>query len=121
MALHSLYCADVPLRNCSLTHSPRDPAATRHAATYRHRIRLNLSAEKLSFRLISSSAAPAVCCPQINTLLANDNGQRNKSAMYCPATWSTILPSVVAPPCLKVRRVLYSNSQRGTKVTWPVA
>jgi len=21
MALHSLYCADVPLRNCSLTHS----------------------------------------------------------------------------------------------------
>jgi len=20
MALHSLYCADVPLRNCSLTH-----------------------------------------------------------------------------------------------------
>jgi len=22
MALHSLYCADVPLRNCSLTHSP---------------------------------------------------------------------------------------------------
>ena len=23
MALHSLYCADVPLRNCSLTHSPR--------------------------------------------------------------------------------------------------
>jgi len=23
MALHSLYCADVPLRNCSLTHSPQ--------------------------------------------------------------------------------------------------
>jgi len=23
MALHSLYCADVPLRNCSLTHPPR--------------------------------------------------------------------------------------------------
>jgi len=22
MALHSLYCADVPWRNCSLTHSP---------------------------------------------------------------------------------------------------
>jgi len=22
MALHSLYCADVPLRNCSLTHPP---------------------------------------------------------------------------------------------------
>jgi len=21
MALHSLYCADVPLRNCSLTHN----------------------------------------------------------------------------------------------------
>jgi len=21
MALHSVYCADVPLRNCSLTHS----------------------------------------------------------------------------------------------------
>jgi len=21
MALHSLYCADVPLKNCSLTHS----------------------------------------------------------------------------------------------------
>jgi len=21
MALHSLYCADVPLRNCSLTHA----------------------------------------------------------------------------------------------------
>jgi len=21
MALHSLYCADVPLRNCSLTHT----------------------------------------------------------------------------------------------------
>jgi len=23
MALHSLYCADVPLRNCSLTHWSR--------------------------------------------------------------------------------------------------
>jgi len=23
MALHSLYCADVPLRNCSLTHAMR--------------------------------------------------------------------------------------------------
>jgi len=23
MALHSLYCADVPWRNCSLTHSLR--------------------------------------------------------------------------------------------------
>jgi len=32
MALHSLYCADVPLRNCSLTHSltvyfPQSPSA----------------------------------------------------------------------------------------------
>jgi len=26
MALHSLYCADVPLRNCSLTHLSQNPA-----------------------------------------------------------------------------------------------
>jgi len=37
MALHSLYCADVPLRNCSLTHSlsqgePRDAAANFESA-----------------------------------------------------------------------------------------
>jgi len=25
MALHSLYCADVPWRNCSLTHSNGGP------------------------------------------------------------------------------------------------
>ena len=25
MALHSLYCADVPLRNCSLTHTLQVP------------------------------------------------------------------------------------------------
>jgi len=29
MALHSLYCADVPLRNCSLTHSLKVVAGTR--------------------------------------------------------------------------------------------
>jgi len=39
MALHSLYCADVPLRNCSLTHSLKflDGAVnTVHTAPWPH-------------------------------------------------------------------------------------
>jgi len=31
MALHSLYCADVPLRNCSLTHYLLTPYCTKHS------------------------------------------------------------------------------------------
>jgi len=27
MTLHSLYCADVPLRNCSLTHAKKQKRA----------------------------------------------------------------------------------------------
>jgi len=30
MALHSLYCADVPWRNCSLTHSLRSNGYRQH-------------------------------------------------------------------------------------------
>jgi len=34
MALHSLYCADVPLRNCSLTHSIDEPACPTPSILY---------------------------------------------------------------------------------------
>jgi len=40
MALHSLYCADVPLRNCSLTH----PVWT-HRFCYYHFIHLKVKAD----------------------------------------------------------------------------
>jgi len=35
MALHSLYCADVPLRNCSLTHSPINAGSLLNAGVSR--------------------------------------------------------------------------------------
>jgi len=34
MALHSLYCADVPWRNCSLTHSLTSRSTQTHCEGY---------------------------------------------------------------------------------------
>jgi len=39
MALHSLYCADVPLRNCSLTHSS---IVLKSTTAYTHFIKMTL-------------------------------------------------------------------------------
>jgi len=46
MALHSLYCADVPLRNCSLTHSLTHSLDTDYFLTCGHaQTELNISPE----------------------------------------------------------------------------